>query len=103
MSKQTFVVGTEIITASNDPSVDVTFDPTLPALPPGPHVFQLIVEDETGNRSAPAAVTVNVVTVLTAVITAPPQVNFTQGFTIDGSKSVVQGAAIKAFHWTLLK
>ena len=98
-----FVTGTAVETV--EPTVEVTVDPQVP-LAVGSHVFQLIVEDDAGNQSLPAAVKVVVKDSQnpTAVITAQSQVEFGQAFVLDGRQSsdVPPGKVVK-YIWTLLE
>lgn len=81
-----FVIGSLVETVV--PTVEVTVDAQNP-LPVGKHTFQLIVEDDAGNKSMPATVDVFVkdLTNPTAVLKAPPQVNFGTSFFLDGRES----------------
>ena len=86
------------------PTVEVTVDLEAP-LPVGRHKFQLVVEDDAGNRSLPDVVEIIVRDTLnpTAVLEAPSQVQPGQSFTLDGHKStdVPPGKVVK-YEWTLL-
>lgn len=98
----TFVIGTAIETT--DPTIEVTVDPNNP-LPVGRHSFQLAVADDSGNVSLPDTVIVIVKDSLnpTAVVSAPPQVEFGATFQLDGRKSsdVAPGKVVK-YVWTML-
>ena len=98
-----FVIGTPVETP--DSAVEVTVSPDLP-LAVGKHVFQLVVEDDSGNQSIPATVEVVVrdSQAPTAIITAPTQVEFGQSFRLDGSKSsdIPPGKLVK-FIWTMVE
>ena len=94
-----FELGKEIVTT--DAKIEVA-----PTLATGLHVFQLVVEDSSGNLSAPATVTVIILdkTLPTAVIEV---VGGSPGddkpFVLDGSKSAdSKGGNIKSFRWTLI-
>jgi hypothetical protein len=99
-----FKPGTEITTDTTQPTIDVTIDPAAP-LAPGNHVFQLVVVDDRGNRSQPATVTVVVKDNLrpTAVLVAPPTVDFGKSFTLDGrGSSELPPGKLKSFEWTMI-
>ncbi|MCP5152192.1 MAG: hypothetical protein H6983_23830 [Ectothiorhodospiraceae bacterium] len=74
-------------------------------LPPGRHRFQLVVEDDAGNRSDPDTVDIIVRDSVrpTAVLDAPSQVQPASSFTLSGKRSsdVAPGRVVK-FEWTLL-
>jgi hypothetical protein len=98
----TFKPGTEIETP--DPTVEVTVTPTAP-LPAGAHKFQLVVVDDSGNKSDPMVVGVIVrdTTKPTAVLIAPEQVEFGQSFILDGRKSSdVPPGKLARFIWTMV-
>lgn len=98
----TFVIGTPIDTT--DASIEVTVDPARP-LAPGRHRFQLVVVDDSGNQSAPAAIDVIVRDTArpTAVIDAPSQVEAGRSFTLQGNRSSdVPPGRIVQFVWTML-
>jgi hypothetical protein len=95
-----FVIGKEIVTS--DPTIDVE-----PSLAVGRHVFQVVVEDASGNQSAPAQVEVIVLnpTAPTAVIelTSGPAVA-DRAFVLAASKSAdARGGVIKKYRWTLVQ
>jgi hypothetical protein len=71
----------------------------------GTHVFQLIVEDASGNRSPPAQATLEVVDTQNpyAVLTAPSKVILGQSFTLSGKGSVDLGPGIAKYHWSYAK
>lgn len=98
----TFVIGTPIET--NEPGIEVTVDANNP-LPVGRHRFQLAVADDSGNVSLPDIVEVIVRDSInpTAVLVAPPQVEFGATFKLDGRKSsdVAPGKVVK-YVWTML-
>ncbi len=89
---------------TTESSVEVTVSPDNP-LPVGRHVFQLVVEDDSGNRSQPDRVTVIVrdTQAPTAVLSAPSQVEAGQSFNLDGRQSsdVAPGRVVR-YHWTLV-
>lgn len=100
-----FIPGQEIVTET--PNVQVTPSPG-DALRPGRHRFQLIVEDESGNRSLPAFVNVIVrdTTAPTAVIRLVGDIDptFNQPFELDASGSTDSGGGtIAKYRWTLLE
>lgn len=98
----TFKPGTEIETP--DPTVEVTVTAAVP-LPAGAHKFQLVVVDDSGNKSDPMVVGVIVrdTTKPTAVLIAPEQVEFGQSFVLDGRKSSdVAPGKVARFIWTMV-
>jgi hypothetical protein len=97
-----FTIGTPV--TGTDPTIEVTVDVNNP-LPIGQHSFQLIVVDESGNKSLPATVNVVVKDTQnpTAVVSAPTQAEFGQSFTLDGHlSSHVPPGKIVQFIWTQL-
>lgn len=97
-----FVVGTPVETTES--TVEVTVDVNNP-LPVGRHKLQLIVVDQEGNQSLPDVVEVIVKDTEnpTAVLKAPPQVEFGRSFILDGREStdVPPGKVVK-YIWTRL-
>ena len=94
-----FELNTEIVTSE----AKIEVEPTLAI---GKHVFQLIVEDAAGNRSAPALLEVIVLdtTAPTAVIELVGQ-NPAEGsaFVLSAEKSTdAGGGVIKSYRWTLV-
>ena len=86
------------------PDVEVTVTPTAP-LPIGRHRFQLVVEDDSGNRSEPvvAEVIVRDTQRPTAVLDAPRQVDFGRSFQLSGRRSTdIAGGRIVKYIWTRL-
>src|SRR4051812_2425135 len=85
-----------------EPTIEVTASAEHP-LPPGKHVFQLVVEDDSGNRSQPDTVEIIVRDTLapTAVMRAPSQVEFGKPFNLDARESsdVAPGKVVR-FIWT---
>jgi hypothetical protein len=99
----TFVIGKPVET--EEPTVEVTVSLDIP-LAVGKHVFQLVVEDDSGNQSLPATVDVVVLDsqAPTAILSAPKSAPFGQSFTLDGSKSSdVGGGKVVRFIWTLVE
>jgi hypothetical protein len=96
-------IGQTIVTTEN--GLEVTVKPDSP-LSVGRHVFQLVVEDDSGNQSQPDQVTVIVrdSQAPTAVIGAPAQVEFGQSFKLDGRQSsdIPPGKVVR-YHWTLVE
>ncbi len=105
-----FELNVPITTADNH--VQVTPTPGEP-LRPGRHVFQLIVEDQAGNRSLPATIEVIVrdTTAPTAVLrlvvpegedpeTWQPRESDPFELSADGSSDLSGGAL--TYHWTLV-
>lgn len=89
-------------TETNEPAIEVTASAEHP-LAPGRHVFQLVVEDDSGNRSAPDTVEIIVrdTQAPTAVLRAPGQVEFGRSFNLDARESsdVAPGKVVR-FIWT---
>lgn len=82
-------------------------------LPVGQHRFSLTVEDDSGNRSLPAQITVIVAdtTAPTAVLDLADEqgrtitngrVEFGSGFIMSGRRSVDIGGAISKYIWEIL-
>jgi len=97
-----FTPGSDVVTT--DPTVEVTVTPTAP-LAAGAHKFQLVVVDDSGNKSDPMVVTVIVkdTTKPTAILTAPEQVEFGKSFVLSGTKSSdVPPGKVVQFIWTLV-
>ncbi len=98
-----FVVGTPQETPQS--TIEVTVNAQTP-LPIGKHRFQLVVVDDSGNKSLPDTVEVIVKDSInpTAVLKAPPQVEFGQSFLLDGraSTDVPPGKVVK-YIWTMLE
>ncbi|MBI4874123.1 MAG: hypothetical protein HY822_05770 [Acidobacteria bacterium] len=97
-----FVPGTPVETT--EPTVEVTVDPQRP-LPIGRHRFQLVVVDDSGNRSAPDTVDVVVRDSQnpTAVLRVASQVEFGKSITLDGrASSDVPPGKIARYIWTML-
>jgi hypothetical protein len=87
---------------TSTPTIDVT-PGRGSALTIGPHVFSLVVTDDSGNTSQPMLFTVVVKDdkAPTAVLTAPPTVPTGQSFTLDGSQSSdVGGGKVVQWQWT---
>ena len=97
-----FTVGETLTT--REPEIEVTLTPDKP-LPVGRHVFQLTVEDDSRNISQAATVEVIIrdTQAPTAVLDAPPQVEFGQTFRLSGIRSSdVAPGKVVAYHWTLM-
>jgi hypothetical protein len=86
------------------PDVEVTVAPNAP-LPAGRHRFQLVVEDDSGNRSEPSTTEVIVRDTQkpTAVLDAPREADLGRSFQLSGKRSsdVVPGKIVK-YIWTRL-
>ena len=100
-----FELGNVIVT--DTATVQVTPTPGA-ALRPGRHRFQLVVEDDEGNRSQPALIDVIVrdAELPTAVVRLVGDVDptFAQPFELDASQSSDIGAGtIAKYHWTLVE
>lgn len=89
------------LVATSDPTF--SFDTT--GLSAGAHTVQLVVVDDSGNASTPAAALVTVVVpdseAPTAVLDAPASVPIGQVFTLDGSRSFDVGGSINEYQWTV--
>lgn len=98
----TFIPGQEVKT--DVPTVEVSITPGNP-LPPGRHRFQLVVVDDAGNESEPAAVDIVVIDDKkpTAVIDAPASVPFGSSFSLSGARSFdLAPGKIKSYRWLRL-
>jgi hypothetical protein len=73
----------------------------LTGLAAGTYTFELVVEDSTGVRSAPATVSVVIAGVPLAVLAAPATAPADQPFTLDGSGSSHPGGTIASYCWSL--
>jgi hypothetical protein len=97
-----FQAGTKVETA--DPVVEVTVSVDRP-IPVGSHRFQLVVQDESGNLSDPAVVTVIIKDTKkpTAVLDEVGVVEFGQSFTLSGKRSshIPPGKIVK-YVWTMM-
>ena len=89
---------------TNTPDVEVTIAPNAP-LPAGRHRFQLVVEDDSGNRSDPstAEVIVRDTQRPTAILDAPREVDFGRSFQLSGRRSsdIAPGRIVR-YLWTRL-
>ncbi len=98
-----FITGSPVETV--DPSIEVTVSVDNP-LPVGKHRFQLVVVDDSGNKSQADVVDVVVKDSQnpTAVLKAPSQVEYGKTFSLDGrgSSDVPPGKVVK-YIWTLLE
>lgn len=98
-----FVTGTAVETKEGVIEVTVSTEKPLAV---GKHRFQLVVEDDGGNRSVPdiAEVYVKDQQNPTAVIEAPKLVEYGKSFTLGGTRSsdVPPGKVVK-FVWTMLE
>lgn len=110
-----FTPGTDTAVKSDEPLLEVLASRDTP-LKPGKHVFQLVVTDDSGNDSSPAAVTIIVVDEQrpTAVIDTlrrdgtrnpEPEVSmpFGTAFTLTGDRSTDVGGQVQTWTWTLLQ
>lgn len=105
---RSFDVGGRIVeyrwtVGSNAPVVTTTntFVVNTP-LPPGTHVMQLVVVDDSGNQSTSDAVSVRVTDgAPTAVITAPATAPFGRSFSVSGSRSFDLEGPIVRYTWTV--
>ncbi len=79
----------------------------------GQHKFQLTVEDDSGNQSQPASITVIIADTAspTAVLELQDedgrritngQVSFSSGFTLSGERSIDVGGSITKYAWELI-
>lgn len=98
----TFEIEKPVETEEAMVTVDVSLEQPIPV---GPHTFQLVVVDDSGNESLPATVKVTVRDTQrpTAVIMAPESVKYGESFRLDGSESsdVPPGRIVK-YIWTWL-
>ena len=97
-------VNTPVEAAAPDATLVVEID-AAHTLGVGAHTFQLVVVDDSGNRSAPdtARVVVTDTQAPTAIITAPRTVPFGTAITLSGAQSVdVGGGRITTYIWTRL-
>jgi len=98
----TLDAGAPVETAS--PSVTFDVDPASP-LAPGPHTLSLVVNDDSGNQSTPAAATVLVfapdTAAPTAVLDAPATVTAGAPFTLSGARSFDVGGAVQEYRFAL--
>jgi hypothetical protein len=110
-----FSPGTDTTIAASEPQLDVAVSASAP-LKIGKHVFQLVVQDDSGNDSTPAQVTIIVIdterpTAVADVIdaagrrNASPQVTIPVGkpFSLTGDRSTDIGGVVKKWTWTLLQ
>lgn len=108
-----FVPGTDTEVQAKEPTLQVLVSRTAP-LPVGKHVFNLVVTDDSGNKSAPAVITIIVADgeLPTAVIDfidatgkriPDPQVTvrFGEAFQLSGDRSTDVGGKPVAWTWTL--
>ena len=89
---------------TDTPDVEVTVTPATP-LAVGRHHFQLVVQDDSGNRSEPTVVEVIVRDTQkpTAVLDAPREVDFGRSFQLSGRRSSdIAGGRIVKYIWTRL-
>ena len=97
------VPNTAIEAAAPDSTLVIDIDQTSP-LKPGTYIFDLIVEDDSRNRSSPATVKIVVLDdqLPTAIIDAPDKVGVGKNFTLSGRRSTdTGGGTIAKFIWTL--
>lgn len=108
-----FVPGTDTEVQAKEPLLQVLVSRTAP-LKVGKHVFNLVVTDDSGNKSAPAVITIIVADgeLPTAVIDfinadgkriPDPQVTvrFGEAFQLSGERSTDVGGNPVAWTWTL--
>jgi hypothetical protein len=91
-------------TVADRPTVatrEATFD--APGLPSGSYAASLVVVDDSGNESAPAATrfVVSDPTRPIALVAAPATVPAGTSFTLDGSRSTDVGGEIREYRWTV--
>lgn len=98
------VLGTAVDSGA-DPTIDVQIDATAP-LSIGAHRLQLVVEDDSGNRSDPAFADIVVKSTVkpNAHITPPSlAAEFGKPFTLSGKDSTAgPGGKITKYIWTLV-
>ncbi len=83
--------------------IAVEVDPNAP-LATGRHRYELVVTDDSGNTSEPAAIVVIVADRErpTAVLDGPDVVNFGRSFELSGRRSFDIGGVIKSYRFTYL-
>jgi hypothetical protein len=99
------VVNTPIEAKAPDATLIITVDAAQP-LQIGSYIFQLEVEDDSGNRSTAVQARVFIVDTQapSAIISAPRSVPFNTEFTLSGIESRdVGGGVIAKYIWTLLQ
>jgi len=87
---------------TKDPKIEVDVPREKP-FPPGRMRFRLVVRDDAGNESAPDEVDVYIVdrTRPLAILRAPEQVEYGQGFVLEGGESMdPAGGVVVAYVWT---
>ncbi len=84
------------------PTFTFDVDPVAP-LALGRHTVQLIVTDDSGNRSSPDAAQFVVVDTLapTAVLDVPAWVGVGQSFVVSGARSFDIGGSVRTYIWTI--
>jgi len=90
---------------ANDKQLIVTIDANQP-LPLGAYVFELVVEDDANNKSAPATLRLQVVdtTAPNAVIRGDDRVPFRKGFILSGEGSFdPDNGKITKYRWTRIQ
>lgn len=95
-----FVTGVDI--ATQDPTIEVTVDSAQP-LPVGRQTFQLVVVDDSGNKSQPDRIVVIIADqdAPTAVLSGPQVVGAGRSFTLRGDRSFdVGGGKVVQWVWT---
>jgi hypothetical protein len=80
--------------------VEVTFGNVVKPLPPGTHIFQLVVVDDMGVSSDPVQAQVVVQGKPVAVLNAPDKVAAGQAFRLDATKSTSPGGKVTKFIFT---
>ena len=92
----------ETITTT-EPRIEITPTAEVP-LPVGTHTFELVVEDDRGQKSRPALFQVTVQRPPEAVLEGPTKpVDFGSSFDLDGSgSSTAENASLIAYHWRRL-
>ena len=86
---------------TTEPTIVITPTAQVP-LPVGTHTFELVVEDDRGQKSRPALFQVVVEAPPEAMILGPTKpVKLGSSFNLDGSGSTPGGGSTKvvAFHW----
>ena len=97
-----FKINTPIST--DQPVIEVTLTPDKP-LSVGTHIFELVVEDDAGNQSAPDQLRVVIRDNLkpTAVLEGPRVVDLGTSFELSGRKSTdAGGGKVVKFIWKLV-
>jgi hypothetical protein len=110
-----FIPGQSTEVKAEEPTLDVIVDANSP-LKVGKYVFRLVVNDDAGNESGSADVTIvvldrdrptaviDVINVAGERISTPTvEIPFGQRFTLTGDRSSDIGGTVALYRWTLLQ